>query len=89
METINPYTFLDKVVEARFINTTEGTSVARIRPLSAGAELKRRDRVLRKGGKNIFIALPGKGGSQQASAFKTVRPPSLERIARSFIVKGE
>ena len=51
METINPYTFLDKVVEARFINTTEGTSVARIRPLSAGAELKCRDRVLGKGEK--------------------------------------
>ena len=34
--------------------------------------------------KNSLIALPGKGGSQQANALKTV--PSL-RISRSFIVK--
>ena len=49
-------------------------TIAGIRPLSAGAKLKRRDRVLGKGGKNSFIALPGKGGSQQASALKTVPP---------------
>ena len=59
--------------------------VAIIQPLSAGAELKRRDRVLGKGEKNSVIALPGKGGSQQANALKTV--PPLERIVRSFIVK--
>ena len=53
--------------------------VAEIRLLSAGAELKHRDRVLGKGGKkNSFIALPGKGGSQQAHALKTVpQPPHL------------
>ena len=39
--------------------------------LSAGAELKCRDRVLGKGEKNSFIALPGKEGSQQANALKT------------------
>ena len=32
------------------------------------------------------MALPGKGGSQQASALKTV-PPTAPRIARSFIAK--
>ena len=48
----------------------------KIWPLSAGAKLKHRDRVLGKGEKDSFIALPGK---------KTV--PPLERIVRSFIVK--
>ena len=48
--------------------------VARIQPLSAGAKLKCRDSVLGKGEKHSFIALPGKGGPQQAYAFKTVPP---------------
>ena len=46
--------------------------VAEIWPLSAGAKLKHR--VWAKGEKNSFIALPGKGGSQQANALKTVPP---------------
>ena len=50
--------------------------VAGIRPLSVSAELKFRDRVLGKGEKNSFVALPGKGGSEQAHAVKTV--PLLE-----------
>ena len=49
--------------------------VAGIKPLSAGAELKCRDRVLGKGGKNSFIALPGKEGSQQANVLKTMPRP--------------
>ena len=48
--------------------------VVRIWPLSASGKLKCRDRVLGKGEKNRFIALPGKGGSRQANAFKTVSP---------------
>ena len=36
--------------------------VAKIWPLSASAELKSRDRVLGKGEKDSFTALPGKGG---------------------------
>ena len=48
--------------------------VAGIRPLSASAELKCRERVLGKGEQNSFIALPGKGGSQQANALKTAPP---------------
>ena len=36
--------------------------VAETRPLSARAELKRRDRVLGKGEKDSFISLPRKGG---------------------------
>ena len=50
------------------------------------AELKCRDRVLDKGEKNSFIALPGKGGSHQANALKTA-PTPLGRIMGSFIVK--
>ena len=49
-------------------------SVAGIWPLSAGANLKRRDRVLGKGEKKSFIALLGKGGSQQANVLKTGPP---------------
>ena len=45
--------------------------VSEIWPLSARAKFKQRDRVLGKGEKNSFIALPGKGGSQQAHALKT------------------
>ena len=37
--------------------------------------------------KNSFIALPGKGRSQQTNALKTVTPPTLEIIVRSFLVK--
>lgn len=37
-------------------------SVAKIRPLSAGAKLKCRDRVWGKGEKDSFIVLPGKRG---------------------------
>ena len=48
--------------------------------------LKHRNRVLGKGGKNSFIDLPGKGGSRQANALKTM-PPALERTARSFIAE--
>jgi len=44
-------------------------------PLCASAKLKCRDRVLGKGEKNSFMALPGKGGPQQANALKTVHPP--------------
>ena len=68
---------------------TESQCVAGIWPLSAGAKLKQRDRVLGKGErKNSFIALPGKGGSQQGNALKTVSPPPPQkRITRSFIVK--
>ena len=57
-----------------------GSFIARIHPLSAGAKLKCRDRVLGKGEKkNSFIALPGKGGPQQVNALKTV-PPSWEGL---------
>ena len=50
-----------------------------IQPLSAGAELKCRDRVLGKGGKkNSFIVLPGKGGPHQANALKPVTSPPQE-----------
>ena len=49
-----------------FSSTHISLIVAGIPPLCAGAQLKRRDRVLGKGEKNSFIALPGKGGSQQA-----------------------
>ena len=45
-----------------------GTGVAKIQPLSAGAELKHRNRVLGKGEKDSFIDMPGKGGSQQDNA---------------------
>ena len=62
-------------------------SVAGIQPLSAGAELKCRDRVLGKGEKNSFIALPGKEGSQQANALKMVTPPHLGKDFGRFMVK--
>ena len=62
-------------------------AVAEIQPLSASAELKCRDRVLGKGEKDSFTALPGKGVSQQANTLKTVPHPPWERIVRSFIVK--
>ena len=58
------------------------TVVARTRPLLTGAEEKFRDRVWGEGGKNGFIALPSKGGSQQANASKTV--PPLGEIGRQF-----
>ena len=48
--------------------------VAGIWPLPAPAELKGRDRVFSKGEKDSFIALSGKGGSQQANALETVCP---------------
>lgn len=59
-------------------------SVAGIQPLSAGAELKCRDRVLGKGEKNSFIDLPGKGGSQQSNALKTVHPHPLGEDCGKF-----
>ena len=58
-----------------FLTVVMLEGVAEIWPLSACAKLKRRDRVLSKGEKNSFIALLGKGGSQQAHAVKTVSPP--------------
>ena len=48
-------------------------------PLFAGAKLKLRDRVLGKEEKNSFIALPGKGGSGQADALKTMPPMAKDR----------
>ena len=39
-------------------------------------------------GKNSFIALPGKGGSQQANDLKTVPPPLLGELGGGFIVLG-
>ena len=68
-----------------FLTVVMLEGVAEIWPLSAGAKLKRRDRVLSKGEKNSFIALLGKGGS----CFKDCSPPPLERITRSFVVKKE
>ena len=56
-------------------------------PLSASAELKCRDRVLGKGEKNSFIALPDKGGSQQANALKTL--PPIRKNCREFYSKKE
>ena len=64
------------------------TSVARIQPLSVGAKLKRRDRVLGKGEKNSFIALPGKGGSQRANASKGCAP-RLRKNCMEFYSKTE
>ena len=51
-------------------------------PLSTGAEYKLGDRVLGEGEKHSFIALPGKGGPQQANALKTVPtpPPNWEEL---------
>ena len=50
------------------------------------AKWKHGDRVLGKGEKGSFIVLPGKGGSQQANALKTVLP--LEGIRRWFYSLG-
>ena len=58
--------------------------MAEIRPLSASAKLKHRDRVLDKGEKDGFIALPGKRRSQQADALKT----PLEGVRRWFSSVG-
>ena len=55
-------------------------------PQSTGAEYKHRYRVWREGEKGRFIALPGKGGSQQANALKTV--PPLGEIRRWFYNLG-
>ena len=55
-------------------------------PLTTSAEEKNEDKVLGEGEKNSFIALPGKGGSQQANALETV--PSLEEIRRWFYSLG-
>ena len=41
---------------------TGDTVVAETHPLSASAKLKLRDRVLGRGEKDSFTALPGKGG---------------------------
>ena len=65
----------------------EATLVAGIWPLSASAELKCRDRVLGKREKNSFIALPGKGGSQQATALKT--GPPIRKNWEEFYSKKE
>ena len=61
--------------------------VAEIRPLSAGAELKHRDRVLGKGEKDSFIALPGKGRPQQVNALK-IAPP-IGKNCKFYSKKGE
>ena len=64
-----------------------GIGVAGIRPLSDSAELKCRNRVLGKGEKNSFITLPGKGGSEQTNALKTVSP--LRKNCKEFDSKKE
>ena len=64
------------------------TPVARIWPLSATAELKCRDGVLGNRGKNSFIALPGKGGSQPANALKTVSPSPWKGLWEFLYLKG-
>ena len=61
-----------------------GPSDVETGPLSADAELKCRDRVLGKGEKDSFIALPGKGAT--ANALKTV--PPLEGVRRWFYSLG-
>ena len=48
--------------------TNTDKDVAKIQPLSSSAELKGRVRVLGKGEKSRFIALPSKGGPQQVTA---------------------
>ena len=63
-------------------------------PLCASAKLKCRDRVLGKGEKNSFMALPGKGGPQQANALKTVHPPIRKNCKKdwdrhAFFLLGE
>ena len=63
-------------------------NVAGIQPLPAGAKLKCRDRVWGKGEKKSFITLPGKGGSQQANALKTVSP-HLRKNCKKFYSKKE
>ena len=56
--------------------------------LPASAEMRCRDRVLGKGEKNSFIALPGKGGPQQANALKTV-PPAGKNLGEFYSKKEQ
>ena len=67
------------------IDDEQNTTIVRIEPLCAGAEVKCKDRILGKGEKNSFIALPGKGGSEQANALKTV--PLLGKNFEEFYSK--
>ena len=64
--------------------------VAGVWPLSAGAELKCRDRVLGKGGKKIALLLcQAKEGPQQADALKTLPTPHLRKNCEFYNKKGE
>ena len=62
--------------------------VTGIWPLSAGAELKRRNRVLGKGEKIVLLCCQAKGGPQQTNATNALKTvPPLERTAKSSTVK--
>ena len=46
------------------------------------------DRVWGEVEKDSFIALPGKGGEQQASALRTMHPPLGKIVTKTVIGKG-
>ena len=50
-----------------------------------GTKSNLRDRVLGEVEKDSFIALPGKGGEQQASALRTMYP-SLGKIVTKIVI---
>ena len=64
--------------------------IPKTRPLCSRAELNLGDRVLDEVEKNSFIALPGKGGTQQARASQN-SVSNLGDLVRSFIamVQGQ
>ena len=62
-------------------------SVAEIRPLSARAELKHRDRGLGKGEKNSFIALPGKGGHSRLMCCRLCLPAPTGKNCKELYSK--